>query len=250
MIWKFIDTGINTGSYNMDFDLMLAKTLKADEAVLRLYGWNPYCISLGMNQTEESLNLNKVLADKIDVVKRPTGGRAILHSEELTYSVIYPSNNNYSLNDLYLEVNLALKKGLVLFDEKLIDVDLENTTPHFPSFYKEEKSAVCFSVSSKYEINYYGKKLVGSAQRKIGNVILQHGSILYGDYHKNIVDYLNIKKISFEEIKNEMDKTTTDLNDILNYKIELDKLINVIRAGFEQHFDFSFEHSSREFDLA
>lgn len=250
MIWKFFDTGINTGSHNMDFDLMLAKSLKSDEAILRLYEWKPYCISLGANQTEETLNLDNVLVDKIDVVKRPTGGRAILHSEELTYSVIYPSNKNYSKNDLYREVNLALKKGLVFFDRKLSDIDLENNSPHFPSFYKEEKSAVCFSVSSKYEINYHGKKLVGSAQRKIGNVILQHGSILCGHYHKKIVEYLNLQKLSPDNLRNEMDETTIDLKEILKYKIDIEKLKYSVRSGFEQHFDFSFEHSSSEFDLA
>ena len=250
MIWKFIDSGLNTGLYNMDFDLMLAKTLKTDEAILRLYGWKPYCISLGANQPEGSLNIEKIINDKLDFVKRPTGGRAILHAEELTYSVIYPSNKNFSLNDLYKQVNIALKKGLTLFDEKLKEVSLEHTEPHFPSFYKEEKSAVCFAVSSRNEINYKGKKLVGSAQRNLGNVILQHGSILCGDYHKRIVDYLALNKKYLDEIKEEMNNTTTDLKEILNYKIEIEKLKIEIKNGFEEHFDFSFYHSKKEFDLA
>ncbi len=249
MIWKFIDSGINTGSYNMELDMMLARTLKSGQAILRLYRWKPYCISLGANQPEDSLNIEKVINDKLDFVKRPTGGRAILHAEELTYSVIYPSNKNFSLNDLYKQVNLALKKGLVLFDEKLKEVSLEYTEPHFPSFYKEEKSAVCFAVSSRNEINYKGRKLVGSAQRNLGDVILQHGSILCGDYHKRIVDYLNLQKISLEGISNEMNTTTTDLNEILNYKVEIEKLKSAIKSGFEEHFGFSFYHSEKEFDL-
>ena len=59
MIWKFIDSATNTGSYNMEFDMMLARTLKSDQAILRLYGWKPYCISLGANQPEDSLNIEK-----------------------------------------------------------------------------------------------------------------------------------------------------------------------------------------------
>jgi len=250
MIWKFIDSGVNTGSYNMEFDMMLARALKSGQVILRLYRWKPYCISLGANQPEDSLNIEKAINDKLDFVKRPTGGRAILHAEELTYSVIYPSNNNFSLNDLYKQVNLALKKGLVLFDEKLKDVSLEHTEPHFPSFYKEEKSAVCFAVSSRNEINYKGRKLVGSAQRNLGNVILQHGSILCGDYHKKIVDYLALNKNHLDEIRNDMNNTTTDLKEILNYKIEIEKLISAIKKGFEEHFDFSFYHSEKEYDLA
>jgi len=81
-------------------------------------------------------------------------------------------------------------------------------------------------------------------------VILQHGSILYGDYHKKIVEYLNLQKISLEEIKHEMDKTTTDLKEILKYKIEIEKLKSAIKTGFEKHFGFSFYHREREFDLA
>ena len=250
MIWKLIDSGLNPGMYNMDFDLMLAKTLKADEAILRLYGWKPYCISLGANQSEDSLNIEKVFNDKLDFVKRPTGGRAIFHAEELTYSVVYPSRKNYSLNDLYKQVNLALIKGLTLFDEKLQEVSLEHTEPHFPSYYKEEKSAVCFAVSSRNEINYKGRKLVGSAQRNLGNTILQHGSILCGDYHKRIVDYLALNKNYLDEIRNDMNNTTTDLNEILNYKIEIEKLKNVIKTGLEEHFDLSFYHSEKEYDLA
>ena len=59
MIWKFIDSGINTGSYNMEFDIMLARTLISGQAILRLYGWKPYCISLGANQLENSLILKE-----------------------------------------------------------------------------------------------------------------------------------------------------------------------------------------------
>ena len=250
MIWKLINSGLNPGMYNMDFDLMLAQSLKDDEAILRLYGWNPYCISLGANQSEDSLNIEKVFNDKLDFVKRPTGGRAIFHAEELTYSVVYPSRKNYSLNDLYKQVNLALIKGLTLFDEKLQEVSLEHTEPHFPSFYKEEKSAVCFAVSSRNEINYKGRKLVGSAQRNLGNVILQHGSILCGNYHKKIVEYLNLQDITLDEISNEMNNTTTDLKEILKYKIGIEKLKSSIKTGFEDHFGFSFYHWEKEFDIA
>ena len=249
MIWKFIDSCINTGSYNMEFDMMLARTLISGQAILRLYGWKPYCISLGANQSEDSLLREKVFTDGIDIVKRPTGGRAILHAEESTYSVIYRANKNFSLSDLYKQVNLALKKGLALFDERLKEVSLEHREPHFPSFYEEEKSAVCFAVSSRNEINYKGKKLVGSAQRNLGNVILQHGSILCGDYHKRIVDYLALNKNYLDEIRLEMKNTTTNLEEILNYKIGMEELKSAIKKGFEEHFGFSFYHSEKQFDL-
>lgn len=250
MNWKFISSGINSGSYNMDFDMMLAKSLNSNEAILRLYQWKPNCISLGTNQSEGSLKLEKIITNNMDVVKRPTGGRAILHSEELTYSVIYPIFNKFSPKELYREINLALKKGLIMFNSILENIKLEYVQPHFPSFYKKDKSVVCFAVSSKDEINFEGKKIVGSAQRKMRNVILQHGSILCGGKHKEITEYLNLPEESLREIRNEINYNTTDLNEILKENINIEGLISSIKRGFEIHFNVVFENLEQKSDLA
>ena len=115
----------------MQFDIALAKSLSVNEAVLRLYRWKPYCISLGANQNIDDINEKKAIADGFDVVKRPTGGRAILHAEELTYSVAYPASGDLTPRQLYSEINKAIKKGLVYFNSGLSDVELENEQPHF-----------------------------------------------------------------------------------------------------------------------
>ena len=241
MIWHFLDTGFNTGKYNMDFDLSLVKNFNADEAVLRLYRWNPYCISLGANQEIESIDLKKASADNIDVVKRPTGGRAILHAEELTYSIVYPLSIDDSPKQIYREINIALLIGLKNFNQLLGEIDLEHSQPHLPSFYKEAKSTLCFAVSAKNELNFEGKKVVGSAQRKIGNLVLQHGSILCGNFHKRVVDYLKLPKAELENIRNEIERTTTELETILSEKINYEKLSEAIKSGFEEHFKIKFE---------
>jgi len=101
-------------------------------------------------------------------------------------------------------------------------------------------NAICFAVSAKSELNFSEKKLVGSAQRKIGNVILQHGSILCGDYHKKIVDYLNIDEEKKKQFADEISATTIDLKTILNKDIDFDFLARAIANGFEDHFKFSF----------
>ncbi|MEJ2103957.1 MAG: hypothetical protein P8X47_05190 [Ignavibacteriaceae bacterium] len=121
------------------------------------------------------------------------------------------------------------------------EIELEHTQPHFPSFYKDEKSNLCFAVSAMNELNFNGKKLVGSAQRKIGDVILQHGSILCGNYHKRIVDYLNLPDDRIEGIKNEIEETTNELESILNGKIDYQKLSLSIKQGFENHFNVKLE---------
>lgn len=245
MIWKFLDSGVNSGKFNMDFDLFLAENLEPNNAILRLYRWNPYCISLGANQSFEDVDLNEARFKQIDVVKRPTGGRAILHSEELTYSVVYHIDQSTSAKNLYNEINLALRKGLIKYDSRLMEIQLEHNQPNFKEFYKSEISAICFAVSAKSELNLLGKKLVGSAQRKIGNVILQHGSILCGEYHKKIVDYLNISNEKKTNMLNEISSTTTDLKTALNYEVDYTKLCISILAGFKEHFNAEFEKAEQ-----
>ena len=241
MKWKFINTGDNDGKFNMDYDIWLTNNFDSDTAVLRLYRWNPYCISLGANQSFSNVLIEKAKFENIDVVKRPTGGRAILHSEELTYSVIYPIENITSARTVYNEINLALQKGLIEFDEKLNEIELEHHQPDFKEFYKSDVSAICFAVSAKSELNFKGKKLVGSAQRKLGNVILQHGSILGGEFHKKIVNYLNLDETLRAEVLSEISDTTIDLKSALNYEIDYSKLAKAIRKGFENHFKIEFD---------
>jgi lipoyl(octanoyl) transferase len=241
MKWHLFNTGLNTGKFNMDLDIDLAKNAKPKNAVLRLYRWQPYCISLGANQNLASINLIKAAEDKIDVVKRPTGGRAILHSEELTYSVIFPLSENLSARNIYHEINLALLEGLRVYNPFLSKMELENSQPDFPSFYKEDKSAICFAVPAKSELKCSGKKVVGSAQRKLGNIILQHGSILCGTYHLNIVDYLNTE--NSEALKSEIRDTTEDIGSILNEDIDYDRLAESIARGFEIKFNIKFEEA-------
>jgi lipoate-protein ligase A len=241
MNWKFVDTGFNTGKFNMDFDLNLVSRLRTNEAILRFYRWKPYCISLGANQPFDSVNLKKANQAEIDIVKRPTGGRAILHAEELTYSVIHPITSELSPKILYREINLALKIGLGIYHPALQKLSLENIQPHFPSFYKETKSSLCFAVTAKSEINFEGKKLVGSAQRKIGNAVLQHGSILCGTFHKKLIDYLKLSMEERADLEKEIDSTTTQLETILNSKTDYDKLTVCLKSGFENHFNISIE---------
>lgn len=241
MKWKFLDSGVNSGKFNMDFDVFLAENFKQGNALLRLYRWNPYCISLGANQSFADIDLSKTRYHQIDVVKRPTGGRAILHSQELTYSVIYPIDPTTSAKNIYNEINLALRKGLINFDPRLNAIDLEHSQPDFKEFYKSDISAICFAVSAKSELNYKGKKLVGSAQRKLGNVILQHGSILCGAYHKKIVDYLNVADEKKTEMSNEISSTTIDLKTALNNQVDYAKLRASILNGFKEHFNSDFE---------
>jgi lipoate-protein ligase A len=236
VIWQYINTGENSGSFNMEFDLNLVKEADPDNVILRLYRWNPYCISLGANQSISEINEKKAAADSIEIVKRPTGGRAILHSEELTYSVVMPLTGEYSPREIYQKINLALIQGLKIYDPGLTELELEIVQPDLFSLYKENLSIACFTVPAKSEIKYSGKKLIGSAQRKIGNTLLQHGSIMCGNFHVNLADYLNLGEDEINTIKKDLDNKTTELEAILNYETDYTFLTESIVAGFEKYF--------------
>ncbi len=240
MNWNLIKYNSFTGKYNMEFDLQLVKENKDGVPVLRFYGWEPHCISLGANQSYQDINSELTNKHNIDVVKRPTGGRAILHAEELTYSVIMPNSEKVSGRGLYEQISLALVHGMQLFSEKLNDVELENVNPNFAKLLKESSGSLCFASTAKSEIKYRGKKLVGSAQRKLGNIILQHGSILAGKSHTKLVDYLNVDENEKSKLLVEMLEKTTEISTITNEPVNLIQLQNCIIKGFENIFDANF----------
>lgn len=239
MNWQYLNTGFKDGRSNMNLDIQLAQNCLPSKAFFRLYRWKPFCISLGSNQDIDSVNIIKAAEDGIDFVKRPTGGRAILHSEELTYSIVYPLIENLSLKNLYFRINSALLMGLRIYDDRLGEACLENIEPDFNSFYKKDISKICFGVSAKSEIKYRNKKLVGSAQRKFKNAVLQHGSILCGSYHKNIVRYLNFENDS-AGMEEEINLKTTDLQEILNREVDYSALSDSLKDGFESFFQCRF----------
>lgn len=234
-----LNTGFNTGSYNMEYDLELSKKCKTDEAFFRIYRWKPDCISLGANQNYDSIDSDKARLDEIDIVKRPTGGRAILHSEEITYSVVISLSCGLTAVQIYEKINRALLNGLQKYDSILAKAELEKKQPDFRSFYKEEKSVVCFANSAKSEIKFEGKKLVGSAQRKLEKVILQHGSILCGGHHKKISDYLKLSEYSKELLVDEMNKSTIEIERILNRNVDYEKLTDSLSAGFKEFWSIN-----------
>jgi lipoyl(octanoyl) transferase len=236
MIWKCINTGNNTGLFNMEYDLNLVKDASSETTTLRLYRWTPYCISLGANQNYSEINIERAKSDNIDIVKRPTGGRAILHSEELTYSVVMILTSDSSPRKIYQEINLALIKGLKLYDSQLSSLELEGLQVDLSSFYKQSLSAACFGVPAKSEIKFAGKKLVGSAQRKIGNTLLQHGSIMCGSFHLNLAKYLNLSKEQISVIRTNLKNKTTQLETLLNNKTDYERLAESIFKGFEDYY--------------
>src|SRR5512136_33352 len=113
MNWQFVNSGFASGARNMALDVAIAERVLDGRTAntVRVYGWSPPAISLGWNQSQEAIDHELARKAGIDVVRRPTGGRAILHSEELTYAVVMASPGK-NVADVYRDISLALVEGL------------------------------------------------------------------------------------------------------------------------------------------
>jgi lipoate-protein ligase A len=179
--WRLLLTPPARGAWNMAVDEALLESVGrgASLPALRLYAWQPPCLSLGYAQPFTDVDLPRLKERGWEVVRRPTGGRAILHTDELTYSVVAPLNEprlagtlleNYNRLAQALLAALRLLGLPVEMQERSAASQAKNTNP------------VCFEVPSTYEITVGGKKLVGSAQARRKEGVLQHGSLpLSGD---------------------------------------------------------------------
>jgi len=186
--WRLVVDGVADGATNMAVDEAIAEATVAGHAppTLRFYGWQPPCLSLGRNQSFAEVDAARCAVHGYHIVRRPTGGRAILHTDELTYSVAGPADEPM-LHGGVLEVYHRISAGL-LAGLRRLGIEAQETPVH--SRTGADASAACFEVPSAHEITVDGRKLVGSAQCRRGGWVLQHGSLpLRGDVAR-IVDGL------------------------------------------------------------
>src|SRR5438270_2777388 len=174
--WRLLVEAAAGGAWNMAVDEVLLDGVAAGTTppTLRFYEWMPPCLSLGYFQPFEVVDVDGCRALGIEVVRRPTGGRAILHDRELTYSVALPASllgHDGGVLPSYYRLSLALQDGLrrMGVPATLAPESAGSSAAHGP---------VCFDRPSAHEILLHGRKLVGSAQMRRGGGLLQHGSIL------------------------------------------------------------------------
>jgi lipoate-protein ligase A len=144
---------------------------------LRLYGWYPPCLSLGRHQGDEAADFGFCSAESIDVVRRPTGGRALLHHIELTYAVVAPLGKGplpLGLQDTYRLICGALVRAM-----RALDIDASLTDGEVNLQLPGPRTTIpCFEAPAGGEVVVGGRKLIGSAMRVHGSAVLQHGAIL------------------------------------------------------------------------
>jgi lipoyl(octanoyl) transferase len=182
-VWRLLIDAPAGGAWNMAEDESILEHAAQGLAppTLRLFAWEPACLSLGYAQPHSDVDLRRLGERGWDLVRRPTGGRAILHADELTYSVIAAQSEEHVAGSL-LESYNRLAEAL-LHAVRQLGVDARMTGDAEAD--RNSVNPVCFEAPSAYEIIVEGKKLIGSAQARRKQGVLQHGSLpLHGDLRR------------------------------------------------------------------
>ncbi|MCI1273200.1 MAG: lipoate--protein ligase family protein [Clostridiaceae bacterium] len=212
---KFVPYKVYTGKENMQIDSdILENAIKnnSKEPVFRLYGWSPACVSLGRNQKDNFIDYKFLKSKNIDVVRRLTGGRALLHDNELTYSFVCPFEalkNGDNVTESYKEISQILI-------DKLANLGIELSFGGSSGVHT--KFDYCMLISTGADLTYCGKKLIGSAQFRKDGYILQHGSILY-DYNRTLLE---------EIFKEEVDTSSITSIREINPSITFEDVVNTL----------------------
>jgi lipoyl(octanoyl) transferase len=176
--WRIITLPPSRGSSQMALDQALLEEAKsaAFTPTLRLYEWSPPALSIGRFQPLEDVDLDACSSQGVEVVRRPTGGKSILHLDDFTYSIIMPKG--FPLPESVVDAYRLICEG-ILAALKILGIDAA-IQPQAGEAYKHAGGA-CFSASTQADLEYAGRKLCGSAQVRRGGALLQHGSILLED---------------------------------------------------------------------
>ena len=232
------DSNFWNGSRNMATDCAILEGVSAGRQppTLRLYGWDPMCLSVGYGQRLRDVDRQRLQARGWQLVRRPTGGKAILHGDELTYCLCLPIAHSLANGDIlssYQRISAGLAAGLeclgLMVSSGPKGAGLNNNSP----------GPVCFEIASHYEITVSGRKLVGSAQMRRKAGILQHGTIpIRGDVGR-ICDVLTFRsEDERDSLRQSVRKRAVTLEALMESAPSWDKVADAFVAGFEQAFGF------------
>ena len=248
MEWRLIKDNYHTGFMNMAIDeaIMIAHREGLVPPTIRFYQWSPPAVSLGYFQDlKKEIDVNACKNMGIDIIRRATGGKAVLHDKELTYSFIIRENHplvNNSILETYKKISGGMIRGLsylgitaelVPLKENLksdsLDKEKNSEIPH------PDIKSICFSVPSQYEVQVEGKKIVGSAQVRKKEIVLQHGSLLIELEKDKLFSVFNFPSVQIREgLKTRFNATS--LEEILKRKISFSELSEILPRGFEEEF--------------
>ncbi len=239
--WRLVITPPAKGAWNMAVDEAILEEVGRGTSLptLRLYAWEPPCLSLGYAQPLADVDFDRLASRGWEVVRRPTGGRAVLHTDELTYSVIAPSTEPRmagTLLDLYQRLATALVEALDLL---VLPVEVQQQTLHPTG---QTTNPVCFEVPSSFEITVEGKKLVGSAQARRKEGVLQHGSLpLQGDLTRILQVLVYPNEAAREQAAERLRERATTVEAALGRPVSWDEAARAFTEAFRTVFHLELQ---------
>lgn len=252
MKWRLLRTGHSCGAWNMAVDeaIMMHVARNSVPPTFRLYGWTPPALSLGRLQSfNRDVDLENCSRLGVDVVRRPTGGRAVLHDNEVTYSLIISENDPIlppDLRDSFYLATEGIVKGLTSLGAEA-EIQGSRLAGSLSEAGRRElrarpgedqgiQSGACFDSPSWYEVVSDGKKLVGSAQARLNGVFLQHGSILITIDAQKVCQVLRYDSPDArEQASVHLLKQATSIETILGHSVSFAEVEGAIISGMREH---------------
>ena len=231
--WRFLDTGCGDAAYNMAVDeaLLLSHEAGQSPPTLRVYTWSSPTLSFGYAQNvEKEVDAAACREHGVTPVRRPTGGRAVLHDDEATYSVVMPlqlGGREASITEHYRRIGLALEAAL---RHAGLPVTLER--PSVLAAAPRPASPACFAAISRYELSATGRKLVGSAQKRGRRSLLQHGSIPLTMDRQRLFACLRVPDDRRQQLLGEAYASMAAVNEVAPAALDVAALHRALRQGF------------------
>ena len=240
--WRLLITPPAAGSWNMAVDeaVLEACASGASAPTLRLYAWDPACLSLGLSQPVADVDREALTRYAWDLVRRPTGGRAILHTDELTYSVIAPLSTPLVAGGVLQSYSRIAQALLAALTRLSLSPRADHEYEHPPE--TELRGPVCFEVPSNYEITVEGKKLIGSAQARRKGGVLQHGTLpICGDLTRITRVLVYATETLRQEAAQRLVEHATTLESLLGRPVTWEHAAQAFITAFEDQHGLRFE---------
>jgi len=238
-----VSTPERSGEWNMAFDRILLELFRkgtfqqrfgSGSMLWRFYSWSPSTVSLGYSQSIEEIDREKCRSKNIDIVRRPTGGRAVLHVDEFTYSLLADIGHKNKNAEIYAVVHEIIREALLTLG---VEAEFSRTTPDMRKRYGAAESVSCFTASARNELHVDGRKLVGSAQRRSDSALLQHGSLLLSDRHKMLRDLLRCSDGGvLSKVSGDLDRKTVSVCELTGVVHDFTYIADAMTAAISHIF--------------
>lgn len=207
---------------------------------IRFYQWQPACLSLGYNQKWTDVDVPACQQRGVTWTRRATGGKAILHTDELTYSLIADKNEPRIVGGILRSYKI-LSQGLLRGLQHLgLEAEQAEKRPQ-PRSRADRQGAVCFDTPAQYEITWQGKKLIGSAQVRRKNMVLQHGTLpLHGNLNR-ILDILHLTDEERQRQETILPQRATTLEQALGHRVSFDDVASALTSGFRETLNLTLQ---------